>query len=558
MTTEELQSEDAVASGLSKLQTAEDAAFFFGLKIGQLTWRLYRSKPSDRYTVFEIPKRSGGVRQISAPRRAMRDLHEKILPELTAAYRPHPNAHGFIAGRNVVTNAEVHAGQRWVFNVDLEGFFPTINFGRVRGLFMAPPFNMGQKAATLFAQACTYENGLPQGACTSPVLSNLIASELDRRLTRLARIRKLRYSRYADDITFSGDQLVFPPDVAFYEAGATKDRIQVGDALRREIEAAGFTINEGKVRMQYRGVRQTVTGLTVNTRANVERSRIRKLRAMLHAWEKFGADAAGREYFGKYAPRSIRGQWANPAGRFREVVYGQLAYVKMVRGAEDPVFLNLAAKLIAVDPEPSRFVRQMVFKADDYDVFISHASEDKEAIARPIFEACAGRGLKVFLDEAHIGWGESFTMKINVALGAAKYVLAIVSKDSVSKEWPLTELNSALALEASGHKVVVPVMVGRPDLTRLPLLRAKDWMEWSDDADVVAERLRRIIKDGDAVKRPADAPAARAAVARTLASPKPTASPPSGPQGPWGARPEPETPPKKGRGLFGLFGKRKN
>jgi hypothetical protein len=278
---------------------------------------------------------------------------------------------------------------------------------------------------------------------------------------------------------------------------------------------------------------------------------------MLHAWQKFGADAAGREYFGKYAPRSVRGQWANPAGRFREVVYGQLAFVKMVRGAEDPVFLNLAAKLIAIDPEPSRFVRQMVFKADDYDVFISHASEDKEAIARPIFEACARKGLKVFLDEAHIGWGESFTMKINTALGAAKYVLAVVSSSSVSKDWPLTELNSALALEVDGHKVVVPVMVGRPDLTRLPLLQAKDWMEWSDDPEAVAERLRRIIKDGDAVKRRAGAPAARAPAPAVAPTPAAKAPIIGGPQGPWGARPEPPPPEKKKkRGWFG-FGKRK-
>ncbi|MCG8441873.1 MAG: TIR domain-containing protein, partial [Caulobacterales bacterium] len=464
---------EAFASDLAKLRSAQDAARFFRLSLGQLTWRLYRSKETDRYTFFEIPKRSGGVREISAPTRMMRDLHEAILPHLVAAYRPHPNAHGFIAGRSVVTNAEIHADQRWVFNVDLEDFFPSVNFGRVRGLFMAAPFHMGAKAATLFAQACTYENGLPQGACTSPVLSNLIASELDRRLTRLARIRKLKYSRYADDITFSGDQPLFPPDVAYYEhVGEPKDRIHAGEALTRAIETCGFAINEKKVRMQYRGVRQSVTGLTVNKKANVDRRRIRRIRAMLHAWDKFGADAAGREYFAKYAPRNVIGQWSNPAGRFREAVYGQLAFVKMVRGGEDPVFLNLAAKLIALDPKPSSFVRQMVFRGDDYDVFISHAREDKETIARPIFEACERRGLKAFLDEEHIGWGDSFSMKINVALGAAKYVVAVVTQHSVSKDWPLAEMNTALAMEVDGHKVVVPVMVGRPDMTSLPLMRA--------------------------------------------------------------------------------------
>ncbi len=98
----------------------------------------------------------------------------------------------------------------------------------------------------------------------------------------------------------------------------------------------------------------------------------------------------------------------------------------------------------------------MVFGADDYDVFISHASEDKEEIARPIFAACAQLGIKAFLDEAHIGWGQSFTHKINVALGAARTVLVIVSNSSVKKDWPVAEINTALALEISRRKKLFP------------------------------------------------------------------------------------------------------
>ena len=165
----------------------------------------------------------------------------------------------------------------------------------------------------------------------------------------------------------------------------------------------------------------------------------------------------------------------------------------MVRGPADPVYLKLCAKVLDLDPNPSKFIRQMVFGADDYDIFISHASEDRAAVARPIFEACERLGLKAFLDEEHIAWGETFTRKINVALGAARTVLAIVSSTSVTKDWPLTEVNTALALEVAGDKSVVPLIVGKPDMSRLPLIRGKDYLEWSGDPVQVARLLREVV-----------------------------------------------------------------
>jgi hypothetical protein len=242
--------------------------------------------------------------------------------------------------------------------------------------------------------------------------------------------------------------------------------------------------------MQARSVRQSVTGLVVNHSVNVERTRIRRVRAMLHAWRKYGLNAAGREHFevhrgktpGRLGPKT-------PGAAFRNVLYGQLAYIKMVRGGADPVFLKLCARLLEIDPNPSKFIRQMVFGADDFEIFISHASDDKELIARPIYEACTRLGLKVFLDEPHIAWGENFTRKINTALGAARTVLAIVSPHSVSKEWPVMEINAALAMEAEKQKRVVPVIVGQPDLSRLPLLAGKNHIRWSGNAEEIARRL---------------------------------------------------------------------
>ena len=481
---------DALRLDGRPLESSADVAAYLGVNHGRMIWTLYKAPDHTRYTQFEIPKRSGGMRPINAPIGMLRGFQDRLCVDLQRLYRPHPNAHGFIKERNVVSNAQEHVGKRWVLNVDLADFFPTINFGRIRGLFMKPPFEMAPAAATVCAQIVTHRNGLPQGAPTSPVLSNFIASTLDRRLLRLARHNRLAYTRYADDITFSSNAVLFPPALALREpiAGGTY-KVEAGDALVQAIAQSGFEINAGKVRLQSRSFRQNVTGLNVNSHVNVARKRVRKVRAMIHAWRKFGIASAAHDHFAKHR-ESGQKRPSDPAVSFRNVVYGQLSFIKMVRGADDAVFLKLCAQLLDLDPNPSKFVRQMMFGADDYDIFISHASEDKPLIARPIYEACERLGMKAFLDEEHIGFGQSFTSKINTALGSARTILAVVSSTSVDKEWPLLEINTALAYEASGSKRVIPVLVGRPDLSKLPLIRAKRWLEWDGDADKVAAHVK--------------------------------------------------------------------
>ena len=546
------------------LQTAADAAAFLGLGHANLMYNLYKAPESERYRTFEIPKRTGGMRLISAPRGVIRTAQEKLAPLLLQVYDAHPSAHGFLPKRSVTTNASEHLDQRLVLNIDLLDFFPTINFGRVRGLFMARPFFMGPAAAAVMAQLVTHRNGLPQGAPTSPALSNFIAATLDRRLTRLAKENGVSYSRYADDITFSTNKATFPPALALTEESS---RVIPGEALERAIAASGFSINHRKVRLQNRHQRQTVTGLTVNAKTNVQRKRMRRIRAMIHAWEKFGLDNAGAEHFAKYRKAQAAGRYRPPndVGRaFRNIVYGQLAFLKMVRGKEDPVFLKFCARLIDLDPNPSRFIRQMVFGAADFDVFISHASEDKEAIARPIYASLQKRGIKAFLDEEHIGWGENFTTKINTALGAARNVVCVISQNSIDKDWPLAEVNTALAMEVNGQKTTLPVIVGKPDLSKLPLIRSKKYLSWNGDAEAVAAEVQKLLRASQPASK-----AASTSVPQTSASapsgrkvapaPQPAAASAEKWKPGWREPVEPPPPPKKKkRGLFGwLFGKKR-
>ncbi len=191
-------------------------------------------------------------------------------------------AHGFKRGRSIITNATKHRKRRYVLNVDLQDFFGTINFGRVRGFFMKDRnFALHPDAATVLAQITCYQNSLPQGSPCSPVISNLIGHVLDVHLGKLAFDTGCSYSRYADDITFSTNKQVFPPSIAKLIDGE-KHKWEIGNRLHEILTRAGFTINVEKTRMQYRTSRQDVTGLVVNSKVNIRSEYRRTVRAMAH------------------------------------------------------------------------------------------------------------------------------------------------------------------------------------------------------------------------------------------------------------------------------------
>jgi RNA-directed DNA polymerase len=286
---------------VSKLQTLrdakklEDVAEMLGFTPSGLSYVLYKLPDSKKYTSFEIPKRDGSKRQIKAPeaslslvQRRLATLLNECLEELRKATPPRRTlAHGFEKGRSIITNAQLHKRRRYVFNLDLADFFPSINFGRVRGLFLKDKhFSLQPPVATVLAQIACFENELPQGSPCSPVISNLIGHVLDGRLARFAKTHKCTYSRYADDITFSTSRKDFPSQIGVPLSGAAW---QVGDELRARIKDAGFEVNDKKTRMQFRVSRQVTTGLTVNEKVNIRQEYLRAARHMCDALFKTGS-----------------------------------------------------------------------------------------------------------------------------------------------------------------------------------------------------------------------------------------------------------------------------
>jgi retron-type reverse transcriptase len=255
------------------------------------------------YTRFTIPKRRGGARTISAPTEKLKALQRRILYRLLNPLPMHPSATGFVRGRSIVDNAQPHVGQGVVINLDLADFFPTITTERVAAMFRG--LGWDADSAAILSRICTDEGRLPQGAPTSPAISNLVCRRLDERLSGLVKSFKGHYTRYADDITFSLPGLGRNKRLRQHKGKQRPDKSNrpvrspsrsLLTTIRRIIEEEGFQIQmKKKVRVQRPHQRQTATGLVVNQAVHLPRATRRRIRAMQHRQRLGQLDAAGQK-----------------------------------------------------------------------------------------------------------------------------------------------------------------------------------------------------------------------------------------------------------------------
>lgn len=317
--------------------------------------------PQPPYKSFILKKRDGTDRTIHEPRKALKIIQNKVLAfleERSPALKP--TVHGFVAKRSILTNAMVHCSHKTqhVFNIDLEDFFPSITFYRVRGVLLHHPFKLSHQLATVIAHICTLENVLPQGAPTSPFLSNLVCRSMDRDLADLARRSLARYSRYADDITFSfrvSKTLKLPAAVCSVDISGN---LTIGTELHDIIvNKHHFKINSAKTRISDRARRMEVTGLTINRFPNVPRVFIDRIRGALNAWEKYGYDQANKTWqarvtegaTGTYEKKPWKRQTrGGQVPALKNVLWGKLLYLRMVRGKDDLIYTRLAERYNAM------------------------------------------------------------------------------------------------------------------------------------------------------------------------------------------------------------------
>jgi len=315
------------AKDLPALHTPADVARLVGVDEAQLK-ALMRpgSGPGSGYVEFEVPKRSGGKRLISAPRAELKAVQRAILDKVLAKIPAHPAAHGFVEGRSTVSNAAPHVGTQLVVRVDIENFFPTVHYRRVKGLFEAYGYNEAVAAtlagltthrAKLSDGTVVWPGALPQGAPTSPAIANIVCRRLDGRLSALARKVGATYTRYADDLSFS-----------FREPPARVGRFLwwVNAILQQE----GFLENLPKRRVMRKGGKLRVTGLSVDEKVSIPREERRRFKAILANCRHHGvaSQARGRPDF----PRWLA---------------GYAAYVRMVHPELGEKWQREVAELLA-------------------------------------------------------------------------------------------------------------------------------------------------------------------------------------------------------------------
>lgn len=307
-----------------------ELARLLGTTHSKLNYTVYSSPLNYSYTTFTIKKKNGTLRQIRAPNPKLKVIQKRLNFYLEKLYTPHSAATAFITGRGIVNNAKRHIKRKCVFNLDLNSFFDHIHFGRVKGLLVAPPYSLRDDTAKLIAHICCLNGTLPQGAPTSPLISNMIARSLDHKLSKLAEKNRARYSRYADDITFSF--LSKAENTIFDGVG---EGVEPSSELAKIIAESGFSINKQKTRIQYDDQRQVVTGLKVNSVVNVDRRYIRTTRAMLFSLSQ-GIEFANIKFFEKVGK--------DPERRLENVLHGRIAFIGMVKGRGGSVYQTLSQK----------------------------------------------------------------------------------------------------------------------------------------------------------------------------------------------------------------------
>lgn len=283
-------------------------------------------KQNKGYNFFKIPKKSGEDRTIFAPVEELKKLQIKIKKFLEGIYNSPKACNGFVKGRSTKTNAMGHVGKKWVLNIDISDFFPSINFGRIWGLFKSSVFNFDDALATTLAIVCCHDGKLPQGAPTSPILANMICCRMDKKLIKFASFNKCKFSRYADDITLSTNLNVFPKNIAITNEDGL---LELTDEFEKIIKDNGFILNSNKTRLAYRTKCQLVTGIVINKKLNLKRKYYRQLRAILHNCKKEGLQKT-----------ALKNGFDNDVS-FKIHICGKMSYYKSIVGSEHTSYNNL-------------------------------------------------------------------------------------------------------------------------------------------------------------------------------------------------------------------------
>lgn len=279
---------------LPVLQSVTDVAKAMHITVAELRFLSFSRKNSktSHYKRFKVAKKSGGYRLISAPMPRLKKAQHYILEHILNKVTMHTKAHGCVLEKSILSNAIPHVNKDVVINQDLKNFFPSITYKRIKGVFKSLGYS--EQVAVIFALLCSEpkildvsllgeqyfsQHGtrfLPQGSPCSPAIANIICKKLDYRLDGLAKKYEFTYSRYVDDITFSGSKTQFSKIPALLKYSS------------KIVRSESFTLHPEKLRVMKRHQRQEVTGVIVNEKPNINKASLKRFRALVFQIEKDG------------------------------------------------------------------------------------------------------------------------------------------------------------------------------------------------------------------------------------------------------------------------------
>ncbi|MCY9845981.1 reverse transcriptase domain-containing protein [Vibrio caribbeanicus] len=444
---------------ISSVKNLDDLALCLGVSKKVLAYFAYYAPNEKKYKTFNINKKGGGSRTITAPTPKLKEIQLSIYHRLEPYYKPRKSVHGYVKNKSILSNAKTHVGQRWLGKVDVKSYFPSISVNRVVGLLRSEPFNLPNTVAAVVALLVTVNGSLPMSSPCSPVISNLISRRMDAKLNSLSREYKCYYTRYADDIFFSTNRKVFPRELIYHNEDGVS---MVGFELEKVFDEEGFTLNSDKVSLKDKSQRQIVTGIVVNERVNIPREYMRELRAMLYAWEKHGLESAEAHWLKKYVNNNRFGENAPYTPRYRRVVRGKLNHIAAIRGTNDEVYLKYAKRLAQVDD---------TFRIDPKAIAASVASEIKvyvegktdavhlRAAMHALHEGGKYTSLKLTFPNEDKAKGDSELIKsCRVMAGSSQSHLTICLFDSDIDKTTKEMKGSTLAYKDHGNNVYSVVM----------------------------------------------------------------------------------------------------
>jgi len=326
-------------NNLFLIKDAKDLVSKMGISLKELRFLTYTQKLSNRrnYVHFKMAKKTGGFREISAPKPQLKRLQYWMLENILNKVTIDEKAHGFVAKRSIVSNAKPHLNKKVVINCDLENFFPTLSYARVKGLFKSLGYS--SELATIFAMLTTEaeqkevvldgeklylytgKRYLPQGSPASPMITNLICRKLDKRMSGIASSLDFTYTRYADDMTFSSNDYMKINKMMYWVKGIVKEE--------------GFILHPKKTKIMKKGSCHEVTGVVVNEKLSVNRKELKKFRALLYQIEQSGLE--GKSWHGK-------------SENLMASVWGYANFIKMVDVEKGAKYMAQVKALLAKYP----------------------------------------------------------------------------------------------------------------------------------------------------------------------------------------------------------------